>query len=478
MRSIWAPRRADRAVEASPQQLVATGAAGGYGIDPVDGVAGWTPLGLTKGGWRREMPAWSLEKSRVFSVNAYRANPMARAIIDTYTAFCVGDSGVSPSVSSPLVRRTVDRFWNDPANRLGALQELLFRSWMLNGERADEMMVGATTGVVRLSPIDPSRVLGVEVRSGNPLWPETLLVQGYGSLQVIRPDDVSGLRSGEVLWHTGWRASEFDRRGMPFLSTIIDQIEDYDQVLSNLIDRTALARYLVWDVTVQGDKDDVDDFVKKRGGVHMPPSGTVEVHNEAVTWKPQTVNTGAAEDTQTMGATLTTVAAGAGLAKTWLADAEGANRATSLSMAEPVRRRVGSVQRQWLEYMTEMCRFAVDRAVAAGRIPAMVPVLDTSGGQTDEVPAAETVRVDGPSVAAADAQIQAGVMLNLATALGTMVEKGLISTPAAQVAAQKAWEMLIGQPFRAELLPTDGTADPAVVAEAIDDANGRRLRAL
>lgn len=477
MRSIWAPRRA---TEATGQQLVATGAAGAYGVDPVDGERGWVPVGPgTSGGWRREMPAWSLEKARAYSVAAYRANPMARAIVDTYTAFCVGDSGVSPMVSSPLVRPVVDRFWNDPANRLGALQELLFRSWLLNGERCDEMMVGATTGVVGLSPIDPSRVAGVEVRNGNPLWPDLLMIQGHDRpFQVIRPDPVSGLRTGDVLWHTGWRASEFDSRGMPFLTTILDQIEDYDQVLSNLIDRTALARYLVWDVTVNGTQDDVDGWVKARGGLHMPPSGTVEVHNEAVTWKPQTANSGAAEDTQTMSAVLTTVAGGSGLAKTWLADAEGANRATALSMAEPVRRRVGSVQRQWLEYMSEMCRFVVDRAVAAGRIPAMVPVLDASGTQTGEVPAAETVRVDGPAIAAADSTIQATVMLNLSTALGNLVDKAIITPAAAQVAAQKAWEQFVGQPFRVELLPTDGTADPAAVAEAIADGATRRLRAL
>lgn len=472
MRSIWAPTR--RATEASAQQLAATGAAGAYAtVDPIDGDRGWAVLGGA-GGWRREMPSWNLEKARAYSVAAYRANPMARAIVDTYTAFCVGDSGVSPLVSSPLVRPIVDRFWSDPANRLGGIQELLFRSWLLNGERCDEMMVGATTGVVRFSPIDPSRVLSVAVRGGNPLWPDVLTVAGHGPMQVIRPDDVSGLRSGEVLWHTGWRASEFDRRGMPFLTTILDQIEDYDQVLSNLIDRTALARYLVWDVQVTGTQDDVDAFVKARGGLHMPPSGTVEVHNEAVTWKPQTANTGAAEDTQTMSAVLTTVAGGAGLAKTWLSDAEGANRATALSMAEPVRRRVGSVQRQWLEHMTEMCRFAVDRAVAAGRIPATVPSADGT-----EIPAAETVRVDGPSIAAADAQIQAQVFLNLSTGLGNMVDKNLLSPEAAQVAVRKAWELLVGQPFRIELMPTDGTApNPDAVAEAIADGDKRRLRAL
>jgi hypothetical protein len=90
----------------------------------------------------------------------------------------------------------------------------------------------------------------------------------------------------------------------------------------------------------------------------VPPSGSVEVHNDAVTWKPQTVSTGAMEDTAANRSVLTNIASGTGLAKTWLAEPEDANRATSLTMAEPVRRRVGSVQKSWLAQQTELVRFA------------------------------------------------------------------------------------------------------------------------
>jgi len=477
MRSIWTPRRA-RTTEASSTQLAATGAAGNYygATDPVDGSRGWAPAGAGST-WRREMPSFTLEKARAYSVNAYRANPMARAVLDTYVAFCVGDSGVSPQVSSPIVRPIVERWWNDPANRLGQLQELLFRSFMLNGEVCWQLLQGAGQGIVRFAPIDPSRVTAVTLRNGNPLWHERVVIdREEPGLAVMWPDDLTGLRTGEVLWEPGWRSTEFDRRGMPFLTTILDQIEDYDQVLSNLIDRTALARYLVWDVTVNGTQDDVDAFIKARGGVHMPPSGTVEVHNEAVTWKPQVANSGAAEDTQTMSTVLTTIAGGTGLAKTWLADAEGANRATALSMAEPVRRRVQSVQRQWLlGVMTSFAQFVVDRAVAVGRIPAEVELYDGAGRVVGLVPAAETVRITGPEVAASDAQIQAAVMVNISTALGNLVDKGILTPQAASVAAQKAWEEFVGQPFRAELA-MDPTQADAIAVEA--EKSGPRLVAI
>src|SRR5690606_25381462 len=144
---------------------------------------------------------------------------------------------------------------------------------------------------------------------------------------------------------------------------------------SNLIDRTALARYVAWQVQLKGyTQPEIDEWVKERGGTHAPPSGSIEVTNENVEWKALDAQSGTYEDTNTAKAVLTNVAGGAGLSKHWLAEPEDANRATSQSMAEPVRRRISSVQNEWLSRVTEMVRFVVDQAVAAGRLPAEVTV--------------------------------------------------------------------------------------------------------
>src|SRR5437016_5843546 len=93
-----------RAVEASPEVLVATGARPGwYGRDPIDGDVGYRPAGAVS----REAPWWTLERARAYSVAAYRSNPMATAIIDTYTAFCVGDSGLKIQATNPEVAAVV-----------------------------------------------------------------------------------------------------------------------------------------------------------------------------------------------------------------------------------------------------------------------------------------------------------------------------------------------------------------------------------
>lgn len=456
-----------RATEATTQQLVATGAYGGYGSDPIDGDFGYQAIGSRVG---RPMPWWTLEKLRAYSVAAYRSNPMARAIFDTYTAFCVGDSGLSLQCTNPDVAEIAQAFWKDPKNKLSK-QDAALRSHMLNGETVYEMMVGPTTGVVRRSIIDPSQISGVLLENGNPLIVAQLafrLASGETeTLDVVQVDDLTGLRTGEVQFWTSWGAQETDVRGEPFLSPVIDWLDNYDMTLANLIDRTALMRYMGFHVTMDGaDDGQIEEFLRKRGGAHVPRSGTIEVTNEKVHWAPLDAKVGADEDTVTSAAVLTNVAAGAGLAKTWLADPEHANRATSLTMAEPVRRRVGGVQNLHLDHMTELVRFAVDQAVRAGRLAAKVDATDVQSGRTaQQVPAADTVHITGPEIAAADAQITATILFNMAQGLVPLVEAEIMTKEAATVLAKKAWEEFAGIPYTADLDKDDGSAIDDVATE-------------
>lgn len=470
MRQFFAPPR--RLVEATDQQLIATGAIGGWGgVDPVDGDVGWRPAG-SKG--LREVPWWTAEKARIYATAYYRSNPMARAVIDTFTSFCVGDVGVTYTVTNADVQKIVDECWNDPKNVLGIRQAMHLRSHLLMGETLWEMMTGAVSGVVRYCPIDPGRIGRVDNEAGNPLWPSKVWLDvsigsdGGTPLNVVQVDDETGLRTGDAIFWTSFKALDTDVRGYSFLAPIADQLDSYDVVLSNLVDRTALARYLVWDVTVQGGQSEVDNFVAARGGLHVPRSGSIEVHNDAVTWESKTVSTGAEQDSVAAQSVLTQIAGGSGLSKHWLAEPEGANRATSHTMAEPVRRRVAGVQQVWIGYQQELVRYVVDRAVAAGRLPRMVEATDPKTGQISEIPASQTVTVQGPEIAAADAQITATVLMNISTALQQMVEAGVLSQEASRVAAKKAWQDYMGIPYTADLDSPE--ANPDDVATAVDDA--------
>lgn len=445
-----------RVVEATPQQIMmAGGSVTAIGVDPIDQERGYRSASSTG---RREVPYWTREKARDSSVTVYRMNPMARAIIDTYVSFIAGDKGIKPVCTNDDVRKVVDEFWNDPANCLGDKQEVLIRTWLLLGELPLELMVGRTSGVVRYSPMEPMLIKDVTVRAGNPMWPDKLILPPRGDasedtvFQIVYANPHTDLREGTAMY---WALRDIatDVRGMPFLTPILDQLDNYDMVQSNLIDRTAIARYAAAQVIFKGEKANqttIDQWAAARGGTHLPPSGSMELTTEAIEIKPLDISSKADEDTTTLGQILTSVAAGAGLAKTWLADPEGANRATSMTMAEPVRRRVGGIQQVWLAQMTELCRFAVDQAVAKRRLPAEVESINPRTAEKMSIPASQSVMVQGPEIAAADAQFNAQVMLNLATALEKFQQMGF-PKPASDLAMQKAWEDLMGVPWRPEL---------------------------
>lgn len=469
----WFPERrpARRAVEASPAQLAVTGAAGaGYGgYDPVDGQHGWRSVGASGG--PREMPWMTRERQRTYSVAAYRYNPMAKAIVDTYISFAVGDKGVSLEGTNPDVLHVASEFWDDPAVALGGRQELLLRDAMLAGEQLLELMAGRHSHAVRFSPVEVSAIEDITSYLGNPLWPHQAVLRRGGSelrLDIARVDDLTGLRAGEAAFFAPWKTTATDTRSQPFLATVLDWLDNYDMILSNLIDRTALARYIVWDVEVQGTQDDVDAYVKSRGGNRIPRSGSVEVHNDKVKWEPKVAATGAYEDNAANRSVLTMAAAGSGLSRHWLADPEDANRATSQSMAEPVRRRIQSVQKMWLAYQTDLPRFAVDQAVRVGRLPRLVDAVDPRTSERYRVPAAQTVTAVGPEIAAADSQIAAQVMLNLATGLEKLRTIGALSEEGASLAAKRCWEQFMGVPYVAELDKPDGDRDK--IADHIDSS--------
>lgn len=471
--SFFFPRRATESLEDS---IAATGAHGGT-YDPIDAETGWRKVGESN----REVPRWTLDKARTYSVHAYRANPMARAILDTYTSFCVGDSGIDAEAHNPEVDAVVREFWSDPRNALHSQQEALLRSHLLMGETGIEPLVTPSSGRVRLSIFDVDRVQAVRLRNGNPLWPDELVFGTAGlderTLKLVWPHDLTGLREGEAFFFADWKALITDRRGTPFLSPVMDWLQAYDDVLWNLADRTKLLRYFVWDVTIDGGPDDIEKFITDRGGRHAPPSGSLEVHNQAVDWKAQSPQVGAYEDRVTAASLLTSVAAGSGLAKTWLAEPEDANRATSLTMAEPVRRRVRGVQKVWVEHMRELTAFAVDRAVAAGRIPATVTIKG-EGDTEREVPACDTIHITRPEIAASDSKVNAEILVNLSTAIMGLAGQKALAPKAARTLVRKAWEDFMGVPYRPELddaLDVDATAD---YLEEEEDNRRQRLGAV
>src|SRR5438445_1278936 len=156
---------------------------------------------------------------------------MARAIIDTYTSFCVGDSGVTYQVTNPQVRAVVEEFWEDPRNQIGQSQELGLRSNLLLGETIRELMVGPTSGVVRYSPIEPATVAEITLTAGNPLWPARVWFRSGSDLRSLKGAAgvaATGLRGGAGGTWAPFRSLETDVRLAAVLMPRLDWLDSYD----------------------------------------------------------------------------------------------------------------------------------------------------------------------------------------------------------------------------------------------------------
>ncbi len=52
-----------------------------------------------------------------FCYEAYKANPLAYAIIEQTTSFVLGE-GIKVSANNKKVQQVIDAFWNNPGNRM------------------------------------------------------------------------------------------------------------------------------------------------------------------------------------------------------------------------------------------------------------------------------------------------------------------------------------------------------------------------
>jgi hypothetical protein len=195
-------------------------------------------------------------------------------------------------------------------------QDLMLRSHLLLGESLLEMLTGPMSGVVRLSPIEPGRIDEVQLRGGNAWWPigVTLDKMAGGDsgrqLSVVEVNDFTGLREGKAMF---WASVQDARHGRARV-----QLPRADPGSARLLRHGAVEPDRPYGAGPlhgvgrhrQGDQGAVDKFVADRRGTHVPPSGSVEVHNDSVKWEPKTVSTGAFEDAAAAQNVLTQIAAG------------------------------------------------------------------------------------------------------------------------------------------------------------------------
>jgi hypothetical protein len=312
---------------------------------------------------------------------AYNANPLANAIVEMGVNFVLGD-GLVIAAAHPKVQKLLDRFWNDPDNRMNLRQFDLATELSLYGELFIRFFVNSYSGAVKIRHIDPSLIDEIECEPEDietirrvHRRPISVSTSSDQPAPAIDPDMKGQWYSvpDEVL-HFAINKVSNAKRGKSDLATLLPWLRRYKDWL---IDRVRINKYksaFLWDVKLDG-ADRAAIQAKLMEYSRPPEPGSVLVHNESEQWtavQPQI----SADDVAADGhAIKLMIAMGAGLPEHYLSEGGDVNRATAAEMGLPVLKRYSRRQ----DYLGYVLHAILDRVVAeAVKAGALPRTIDTS----------------------------------------------------------------------------------------------------
>ncbi|MGQ0670424.1 MAG: hypothetical protein ACT4PO_12235 [Actinomycetota bacterium] len=358
---------------------------------------------------KRDLPSISHDRAQEICYKLYRENALGHRLTEIIPDFIVGD-GIGWSAKNPHVAELVAEFWEDDVNRLELRVHDFANELGLYGELIPEGITGEGSGVVRLGYIDSSQVKAVTAEERNPLATDVVWIRekGFGQkgrpLQIIR-DRGSGHLSGDVFFFRVNSPSNATR-GWPDLLHVADWIHNFDQMLWEVTERSALARNFIWDVLLEGfSQEQVDDWLRRHG--NAPLSGSVRAHNEKVTWSAVAPQLGAFEIVKEIDAVREHIAGSFGIPKHWLSAAADVNRATAMEMSSPTTRRLSRRQVYFLACLKRILRYVLEQAEESGRLETeagLVPIYADDGKPTDRAAKPyQLVELHAPAISPRDA---------------------------------------------------------------------------
>ena len=381
----------------------------------------------------------------------YDRNPLAKRLINLTKIFVLGD-GLKVQAKDPNVQEWLDRFWDDPVNRLDLELPSYVQELGIFGEQLYLATENPVDGMTRLWYIDPSEidqvvyggaaadVDGADRSVAIPI--EIVLKQKIGEatapkLQPFRPDEdpgspTFGRPTGNCFYFCINKAKR-GARGRSDIFAQADWLDAYEQVLFAGVDRVDLLNNFVWDVLLKGQTDEqIQDWLKKYG--KRPRPGSLRVHNENVEWKAVAPDLGAQDTTTMMRLFKNHILGSAGFPEHWFAEGGETNLATAGAMGLPTVRTLKERQKFIKHMLVSICGVVIDRGIAHGSI--------RRGADT-------TVEITAPELETSDSTKVAAALQQVTNALSLAIQESLLTREtAAKVFAVMASQL--GHEVKAE----------------------------
>ncbi len=387
----------------------------------------------------QNLPAYQHEHMLRIASYLYRTNPVAHRLVSMLVDFVLGE-GVTITYRNAQVREVIERHWQDGYNDWERNAADLLTVYLVSGELLLPLFPNPVDGHLRVGCVVPEEVRDVRPDPENWRVVREVRLRAYPGeeprvYQIVNlREGIDELREAErpaLFWK---RQNPLGTRGISLLYTLADFIDLLDQMVFSEVERALLLKAFIWTVTVKdATARELAELAALPQYAQPPKPGAVMLQNERITWEAKTPRLETHEAANLMRFLRNHIFGAVGIPVHWFAEGEDVNRASAQAMAEPVRKRMTSVQDEWRAIVDDVLRCQVDYAVLSGRLPAEVTEERGDGQPTGGViPAREAFRVEMPDLSPADTQQVVGSLATLTQTLALAVGEGYVSQDTAR----------------------------------------------
>ena len=341
----------------------------GYGVDPDDD--SYLYRSLSSG--PRDLSQLKREKAANVSYYLWLTNPYAKRGLDIIADFIIG-GGITCEAQDSKIQWLWEQFWfGKPWSFETRLSDYID---MLNlfGELPIPFTVNTQNGQLTYSIIDPLKIQKVNFNPDNYLEMKSIeLKKGTGAettTLLIVNDAEKALKENVTTGVFFWQINKIinAERGNGCLNATIDILSSLDDFLFAELERAMLLRNFVWDVTLEGEKQEgIKDFLKSEEAA-PPKPGSLRAHNEKVVWNAVSPDLKASDTSSLFNILFNTVAVGLGIPEHWIVTyGADLSRAVGREMNEPVFKRLEHKQKYVKAMFELMFDFEIANAVKYGR---------------------------------------------------------------------------------------------------------------
>lgn len=423
---------------------------------------GFRRLSTQGGAATRDLAPLAQDRMLAIAAWLWESNPLAQWLVEVVVDFVWGEGGTLEAPDA-RVAAVLERFWEDPVNRLELRMDDWVRELGLQGELCLPVAVNERDGHVRLGYVDPLEIDEVLTDPDNALVPVSVALkrvpgQPRRVLKVIREDSWRASQTYGLLMPAArgerdlltaevYAGSCFlfqvnklsgARRGRSDLLSLIDWLDGYDALLFDQLDRGQLLDSFIWDVTLEGQtEEEIQAWLARNRSVRR---GQIRAHNERVKWEAVAPDV-RAQDKDTLLRLLRGHMLGArSIPEHYYGLGGDVNLATAKEMGLPTVKRMTRRQKAVRFLMRDLGRFAVHQAIVAGALPADVD---------------QAVEVQLPEISVRDTTAITQALTSLTVALSQAETQGWIR----KETAGRLFALLAGQ-LGMELDPAEETAQP------------------